>query len=91
MQLNLRKITFVLFGILLIFELICGIINFLILEKSILYPKTDESTDRIIFFNELTAGTGIFINILSIILITSFGLHSLYFKEKFKLALYLIL
>ena len=91
MLIKLRNVTFIFFGILLIFELLCTIINLIILEKSVLYDKIDESSDKLIFLNIITSSTGAFINISSLLIIIIFGIHSLYFKVKFKLALYVIL
>lgn len=88
---NLRCITFLFFGVLFLIEFACAMINTIILEKSVFYPKIDESTEKIITINILTSSSGIFVNFLSLIIISVFGIHSLYFKVKFKLALYMIL
>jgi len=88
---KIRNLTFIFFGILIILELISALINFIILEKSFNFDKKDEITDKIISLNIITSSSGIIINVLSLMIIAIFGVHSLYFKVKFNLALYLIL
>ncbi len=91
MFIRLRNLTFIFFGILIILELISILINLIILEKSLIYNKNDEKTQKIMGLNILTSCSGITIDLFSLIIILIFGVHSLYFKVKFKLALYLIL
>lgn len=91
MIIDLRCITFLFFAFLFLLEFTCSMINTIILEKSIFYPKIDESTQKIITINIITSLSGIFVSLVSLIIVSIFGIHSLYFKVKFKLGLYLIL
>jgi hypothetical protein len=84
-----RIITFVLLGLLFIFEIFCLIFNLIIFRKSCDY-KYNETTKEIISINILLSSIGIFINTINIFIIFFYGLHSLYFKIKYKINLYLI-
>ncbi len=85
-----RIISYSLLTILLIIEIICFFVNIIIFKKSTDYTKTP-GTEKILSINILTSLLGIFINFLSLIVIIYYGIHSLYFKIKFKLNLFLIL
>lgn len=86
-----RNLTFIFLFTLIILELLCLIFNIIVLEKSCTYNISDDKSDDIINLNIITSLIALMINITSIPIIMIFGLHSLYFKEKFKLALYLLL
>jgi hypothetical protein len=84
-----RIITFILLGLLFIFEIFCLIFNAIIFKKSCDY-KSNETTKEITSLNILTSSIGIFINTINIFIIFFYGLHSLYFKIKYKIKLFLI-
>ena len=88
---HLRIITFILFIILILLEIISLTINILILTNCFFLDFQHETIRKIKTFNIITSFSGMILNILGIINIIVFGNHSLYFKEKFKLSLYLIL
>lgn len=87
---NSRNITFALLILMIISEILSIVFNVIIMTKSFLYEITDEKTDDIISINIMTTTLGILLETGSI-LIMIFGIHSLYFKEKTKLVLFLIL
>lgn len=85
-----RKIAFIEIIILVLLELSCIVFNLLIMIKS--YGlDLDEDLDNIINYLTIRSIINILINIISIVILFTYGIYSLYFKHEWRLFVFIIL